>query len=115
MNDPITVKLSRPLNVVGDVVDTLTIREPNGRDLREIGYPMTFHDTGGTEVNSAVMARMIGRLAGTPKTSSLPLATVDMLSVADWNACMAAVLGFFGGAASSSTDTTSAPAGGATS
>lgn len=104
------VTLSHPLRVLKDDVAELTFREPTGADLVKCGYPMRFNGDGMTEVVTPAMSKMIAALAGIPPVS------VERLSVPDWNACMTVVMDFFGApTATSSTDTSRPPAGGATS
>lgn len=105
-----TITLSRPVRVIDKEVGELTFREPNGKDLVVAGYPIRFGDGDATEIDARATTILIARLA------SIPVDSAERLAVPDWVACMRTVMGFFGvraPAATSSTDTSSAPASGA--
>lgn len=90
----ITVQLSKPIKAHGDEVSELTFREPAVKDRNELGIPFLFvqsNDGGtGTEVRQFVISRYISRLA------SIPMTSVEALSMSDFDLCMATILGFFG-------------------
>lgn len=95
----VTVKLSAPIEAHGETLQELTLREPNGKDLRTIGMPYRIGaEDGSITVDAGVVARHISALAG------VPLSAVDKMPAGDWGAALSAVLGFFG----------MAPAGGST-
>lgn len=111
MRQPIVIELSEPIQAIDRAFERLELREPRGKDLREIGTPVSFGSGGGFTIDSERLALMIARLANIPESS------VDQLSAFDWMLCQTAIMGFLGPAgasAPSSTGTTSAPAGGAT-
>lgn len=85
-----TITLSRPITSIDREMTELTLREPNGHDLVKSGYPIRFGASEATEVDAGAMTILIGRLAG------VPYDVVAKLPVGDWNACMGAVMGFFG-------------------
>ena len=97
------VRLSRPLIVIDQTFDELVLREPRGRDLRNAGDPAS--DPLGWALTVA------GRVANVPPD------VVDELPMVDAMAVAAALRQFVIPTmpASSSTDTSSAPAGGETS
>ena len=93
--EPITVPLSAPAQAHGESITSITIRPPKGSDLVYSGYPILFAGAS-TQVNAEAVAKLICRLGAVPPP------TVDSLPIADWNACMEAVLSFFGAAATAS-------------
>ena len=94
---PAALLLSRPVQVLGQMVTSVSLREGNGLDISEAGFPMRFGREGETSIDGKAMTRMIARLAGWPETS------VQAMSFGDWSACAGIVAGFFtGGAAPSS-------------
>jgi hypothetical protein len=109
MSDPVTVKLSRAITVIGREFDQLQFREPVGNDLVECGMTGVTSADGTTKLDPAAMGKLIGKLAG------IPAASVGLLPVRDWIACAAAVSSFFADtpSSSSSTDTSTAADGGA--
>lgn len=115
MRNPVTVTLTEPIEAHGDKnVTSLTLRAPNGRDMRLAGYPFQVTRNGqenDLEMDAAAGALMISQLAGIPPTS------VDEMNAFDFTACMGAIMGFFAPASpnSPSSDTSSSRDGGATS
>ncbi|MGI4850554.1 MAG: phage tail assembly protein [Janthinobacterium lividum] len=112
MREPVTVKLSEPLQAHGEMLQSLTLRAPKGKDLRIAGYPFRMGGDKGQDVvtDPVAVSKLISSLGGIPTSS------VDLLEAVDWQACMAAIGGFLGptGATSSSTDISSRPDGGET-
>lgn len=93
----LTLPLARPVEAHGETVAALTLREPTGKDLRQCGLPYRISmETGEATIDAPAMAKMIAALAAVPPS------TVDRLSAEDWQAAMAAVLGFFGQAPATS-------------
>lgn len=88
LNDTVTVSLSVPIEVRGQMVSELLLRKPTGKDIRVAGLPFYCED-GKTEPREASVARLISMLANIP-----PIA-VDKLAAEDWVKAMAAVLSFF--------------------
>lgn len=94
----IRIELSQPIRAHGEERMALDLREPTGGDIAACGYPFRFvaaADGADTQIlpEAAAISALIARLGEVPKGS------VDQLSLADWQACMTAVLGFFGQAA----------------
>jgi Phage tail assembly chaperone proteins, E, or 41 or 14 len=89
-----TVQLTKPIQAHGAEVSEIEMREPNGGDIAACGYPFRFitGDDGGMQVlpEAKAIAAMISRLG------NIPLGSVGQLSLGDWQACMSAVLSFFG-------------------
>lgn len=86
------VALKRPIKAHGDEVTTLVFREPAGDDIIACGYPLQMSGDGqGTFTPLAgVIAKYIARLGNIPPSS------VKSMSAPDFNACMMAILPFFG-------------------
>lgn len=96
VNETVTVTLRRPVQAHGEALAAIALREPTGEDIMACGYPLTIVGDGSetrAEPQAAVIGRLIARLGGIPPSS------VKALSAADWQDCMGAVLGFFGGSA----------------
>jgi hypothetical protein len=109
VRDPITIDLSEPITVIDRVVAQLVIQPPKGKHIQQAGYPLAFDQTGSTQIIGANMGRLIALCAGITSTA------VEDLPLEDWNACAQALMGFLAPAsATSSTDTSSALASGAT-
>ena len=98
--NPITVPLQAPLKTPRGMESALTLRPMTGKDLRQAGYPFAFRADGGTEIIAPALGNMIALLA------SVPSATVDAMTPADFNACAMAIMGFFTPAASEATPPT---------
>lgn len=90
---PVTLPLTKPVQAHGEVVSTLGLREPTGKDLRIAGLPYKLGADGGIAIDAANMGKMIAQLA------AVPTSTVDLLSAPDWNAAAMVVLGFITGSA----------------
>lgn len=91
-----TLTLTKPIKAHGEDVSVLTFREPTGKDIRECGVPYSIGQRGDEVVtypDARNTAKLIVALAGIPTSS------VDQLSMADFNAAMMVVIGFFGAAA----------------
>jgi hypothetical protein len=91
----VAVPLSRAVKAHGDEVSELTLREPTTKDVIELGLPTLIipgadGNSAGVEIRQQVIARYIMRLA------AIPLGSVESLSLGDFAACTAAVMGFFG-------------------
>lgn len=111
MNEPVTVKLTRPLIIIDQPVTSLTLREPTGKDIVASGYPLKFTAEGGTEVDAAAMSKLIARIG------NVPIRAMEAIPGADWQSCCLVTMGFFAPPESqevSSDDTSNLPAGGAT-
>ena len=87
------LKLKTPINAHGEVVDSLTFRDPTGADLVACGVPFTISMNGGgagrIEPDMKAMATWISKLASIPPSSVATLSFVDMA------AASAKVSGFF--------------------
>jgi len=82
--------LSKPIKANGEEVSVLELREPEGKDLIEIGMPMSFDAEGQTELKMKVIAKYISRLASIPPTSVYAISPQDLLEIA------MEIVGFFG-------------------
>lgn len=88
MND-VTISLKRPIEAHGQKVNQIVLKEPTGKEIITCGYPFAISDGGAVPV-AAVVAKYISQCGGIPPHS------VQQLCPADFQACVAAVLGFFG-------------------
>lgn len=87
--EPIVITLSRPVEAHGEAIKTLSLREPNAGDIKVCGYPLQISDGAAIPVAGAI-CKYIARLANVPPS------TVDKLTPADFNACLTAIVDFFG-------------------
>lgn len=89
----VTITLSKPIKAHGEDISEITLREPSVEDTIEVGQPFLIivgdGDTG-IRIQNKTVAAYIVRLAG------VPLSSVKAMSLADFGAAQAAVLGFFG-------------------
>ncbi len=83
------IELTKPITAHGGEVHELELREPTAEDVMVCGYPLTIGDGEATPVADTI-GKLIARLGGIPPSS------VKQMSVLDFNACMGAILGFFG-------------------
>lgn len=91
----VTIPLRQPLPGIaafGQEVTAITLRPPVGRDIRACGVPYRVTDGNAADINPEGISRLIAQLG------ALPPSAVDELSAADWQACMIAIIGFFGSA-----------------
>lgn len=92
------ITLTQPVQAHGEPIASLTLREPRGEDIQVCGYPFLLLAGEGEEVgvriDAAAIGKYVSRLAGVPTSS------VRALCLADWQACLQAVLSFFGDMAS---------------
>lgn len=86
-----TVQLSKPLHHAGEELFEIQLREPCGNDYAKCGYPMSMQGER-TIVDAAAVLGLIARCGG------LPPSVVGQLNTADFNACMAVLMDFFGDA-----------------
>ncbi len=87
--EPTVITLSRPLEAHGETISRLSLREPNGGDIKVCGYPLQIADGAAVPLAGAI-CKYIARLG------NIPPSTVDKLTPADFNACLAAIVDFFG-------------------
>ena len=88
----VTITLSRPVMANGEMVKTLTFREPTGSDMVMIGekWPVNIDwATGAVTPNPEVMANVMSTLAAVPPS------TIKALKGKDFSTCAHALLGFF--------------------
>ena len=87
------ITLSRPVRAHGKDLDVLTLREPTVKDVMEIGQPFLIivgdGDTG-VRIQQKTVGQYIVRLAG------IPMSSVEKLTLSDFSAIQAVVMGFFG-------------------
>ncbi len=90
------IKLSKPIKAHGEEISELTLREPTVKDTIEVGQPFLIivgDGETGIRIQNKTVAAYIVRLAGVPNS------TVEQMSLSDFSAAQAAVLGFFGAGA----------------
>ncbi|MBC6499942.1 phage tail assembly protein [Citrobacter freundii] len=88
------IKLSKSVRAHGDELYVLELREPTGKDVRELGFPYTASGDAGVKMDAGVIAKYISRLAGVPPSS------VDEMQPSDLNTISWEIVGFFlGGSA----------------
>jgi len=90
----VTLQLTEPITAHGKEIAELTLREPLTKDYREIGSPYLLlpgdNEQFAVDIRTSVVAKYIVRLGG------IPLSSVDQLCMNDFNACIKAIMGFFG-------------------
>jgi len=88
------MKLTRPITAHDQELSEITLREPTGQEILDIGFPYLIivgeGDETAMEIRSKTIGKYISKLAGIPPSS------VGQLSGADLSGLMAVVLGFFG-------------------
>ena len=88
-----TIQLAQPIRAHGEDVSELTLREPTVKDSMDLGQPFLVilgdGDTG-IRIQQKVIGQYIVRLAG------IPMSSVEAMSLNDFSAAQAVVLGFFG-------------------
>ncbi len=88
--EKVKVELVKEIQAHGETVKELLLREPNGGDIRKVGFPYTMEASGAMSFNASTGAKYIEVLAGIPPSS------VDQLCPADFQSCMTEIMGFFG-------------------
>lgn len=81
--------LTKPVQAHGETLHGLELRDPTGKDVREIGYPYQLNTDGSVKLLAGVVAQYLTRLA------SVPPSAVDQLSPGDLNSAGWLVAGFF--------------------
>lgn len=83
------IKLTKSIRAHAEDVHVLELREPTGKDVRELGFPHTLTGDAGVKLDAGVVAKYISRLA------NIPLSSVDDMSPADLNTISWDIAGFF--------------------
>ena len=83
------LKLNKPIRAHGEDIHVLELREPTGKDVRELGFPYMVSGDGGVRMDAGGISKYISRLAGIPPSS------VDEMLPADLNAISWEVVSFF--------------------
>ena len=90
----VTVPLTKPVTAHGSEVSELVLREPTADDVMQIGSPtLLVPGADGDSVSIEIRAKVIGQYV--MRLGSIPLSSVKGLSVADFQRCQGAVMGFF--------------------
>lgn len=96
MSDRIIIKLTRPIEALGEEITELKLREPEMEDLEKCGDPMIIIpdessvDGVSIKFNTAVITALIARLADIPRGS------VRKMCIADYSTTRGVILNFFG-------------------
>lgn len=83
------IQLTTAVRAHGEDWFVLELREPTGKDVRELGFPYVTTGDAGIKLDAGVIAKYVSRLAG------IPLSSVDAMSPADLNSISWEVAGFF--------------------
>ena len=83
------IQLTTAVRAHGEDLYVLELREPTGKDVRELGFPYVTTGDAGIKLDAGVIAKYVSRLAG------IPLSSVDAMSPADLNGISWEVAGFF--------------------
>ena len=83
------IQLTTAVRAHGEDLFVLELREPTGKDVRELGFPYVTTGDAGIKLDAGVIAKYVSRLAG------IPLSSVDAMSPADLNSISWDVAGFF--------------------
>ncbi|WP_285130905.1 phage tail assembly protein [Leclercia adecarboxylata] len=86
------IQLTTAVRAHGEDLYVLELREPTGKDVRELGFPYVTTGDAGIKLDAGVIAKYVSRLAG------IPLSSVDAMSPADLNSISWDVASFFLGA-----------------
>lgn len=81
--------LSEPIKAYGEELHILDVRRPNGKDVRELGYPYQMNPDSSVKLLADVVAKYLVRLA------NLPPSAVDQMAPPDLNQAGWLVAGFF--------------------
>ena len=84
-----TIKLTQKINVLGQDINTIELREPTTRDVRRLGMPITVATSGAAEINMDVCAKYVVAL------SNLTDGDIDKMSIDDFMNVAMMVVGFF--------------------
>lgn len=90
----VTVKLSTPIEVAGETISELTMREPTAREMRAIGDPFTpvYGADGSTRALNFDNEAVVQYLS---KLCTVPPSTVDKLTAKDFLAARSELSRFF--------------------
>ncbi len=86
------ITLTKPVKAHGEDVHVLELRDPTGKDVRELGFPYQLSADASVMINAGVVAKYVSRLA------SIPPSSVDDMAPADLNTLSWEIAGFFLGA-----------------
>ena len=89
-----TVKLTlkKPIEIAEETITELTFEDLTVRTIRELGMPFSLDTRGKAQISidPDTIAKYVHKLA------KVPPSTVDKLAPADFLACQAVIMGFFG-------------------
>ncbi|EKN6252616.1 TPA: phage tail assembly protein [Yersinia enterocolitica] len=81
--------LTTPITAHGEEITEIEIRDPTGKDVRELGYPYQLNPDDSVKLLSAVVCKYITRLG------NIPPSAVDSMSPPDLNMAGWMVARFF--------------------
>ncbi|CNF16066.1 Uncharacterised protein [Yersinia rohdei] len=81
--------LTAPISAHGEEITEIEMRDPTGKDVREIGYPYQLNPDESVKLLSAVVCKYITRLGNVPPNA------VDTIHPADLNTAGWLVARFF--------------------
>lgn len=90
----ITVKLTSPVEVAGETISEVTLREPTAAECRRFGDPYT-GIVGATGETRAITHDNDVYFQYITKLAQLPPSTIDKMSARDFTAVRNAVFSFF--------------------
>ena len=88
-----TVTLSAPVEAHGEELKVLKFREPTGADIMKFGYPVALETKRGKGMRVSVDTEIAGTLAA--HLAGIPPSVIRCLPLADFNAVVGTVAGFF--------------------
>ncbi len=93
MSEKILIRLKKPIPNCEDTVSEIEIREPVAADYVKCGYPVSIGDKERAFPDADAILSLIVRCGKVPR------GVVEKLCSEDFNACMQAIMSFFGEAA----------------
>lgn len=83
------LELTTPITAHGEEINEIEIRDPTGKDVRELGYPYQLNPDDSVKLLSAVVCKYITRLG------NIPPGAVDSMTPPDLNMAGWMVARFF--------------------
>lgn len=86
--------LNKPITAHGEEINQLTLREPTGQEIFDIGFPYLIVIGDDDEQAMRIQVKTVGKYIS--KLAAIPPSAVGMLSPNDISQLAGVVLGFFG-------------------
>jgi hypothetical protein len=87
----VTINLSSPITAHGEEVTELTLQEPTGKHIREIGsIPFGIDSSGDIKLDAKSIAQYISKLC------AIPMSSVDAINPGDFFEISWLIVGMFG-------------------